>query len=235
MTDANATGEKTYTVKDIEIERAHAQAAREEARELRERYKDIDPEDYRRIKEEHSKLKTKDAGGDEKKIAEIVAEQIASEKKRLEGAYNEEKSKRETTERELKKERVVKVILQKASAAFDKDALELLEPVFERDGDFIDGHVVIKGADGKPRYSPKDATKLMTPDEYVEELQSKYPSAAKATAAAGTKSGVTKVNGASGQALTMAEISKLPDKGRAYFNELARTPEGQKQLEQYLK
>jgi len=236
MTEPAAPTEKTYTAKDIEIERAHAQAAREEARELKERFKDIDPEEFRRIREEHTKLKTKDAGGDEKKIAELVAEQLAPERKRLESAYQEEKTAREKLASELKTERVTKAILQKAASAFGQDALELLTPVFERDGDFVDGKVVFKGPDGKPRYSPTDATKLLSIEEYIGELQTKYPSAAVSTASGGGKNGVAKVSGASGgQLLSAAQVQALPDsEQKKYFATLARTPEGLKVVESYL-
>lgn len=232
MTDPVSNGEKTYTQKDFDIERANAQKFKQEAEELATKYKGLDPQEALKWKQELSELKTKGAVGDEDKINQRILEAVTDVEKRLNSAYTEEKTKRETLEQELKRERVTKQIIQKASASFTPDGLELLAPLFERDGDWVDGKIVFKDASGKPRYSPKDATKFLSEDEYIEEVKSKYPSAAVSTQQAGTKGTTQKINASSSNGfLSAAQIQALPDKGAAYFSELSRTPEGYKYLE----
>lgn len=232
MTEPTSSGEKTYSQKEFDIERANAQKLKQELEELHSKFKGIDPDEVSRLKKEIGELKTKGAIGDEEKIKQRIAEETADIEKRLNSAYVEEKTKRESLEQELKRERVTKQIIQKASSSFTADGLELLTQVFERDGDWYEGKIVFKDAGGKPRYSPKDATKFLSEDEYIEELKSKYPSAALSTQQAGVKSTTQKINASSSNGfLTAAQIQALPDKGASYFSELSRTPEGYKYLE----
>jgi hypothetical protein len=217
--------EKTYTAKDIEIERAHAQAFKSELEELRGKLKAApDTSEVDKLRAELNAFKLKDTGADEKKVKQMIDEHVEAEKKRWEPLYTEQKTKAQELESRLKRETVTKVILTKAADVFHSDALGLLEQEITRECDYENDSIVVRGKDGKPRYSEKDPSKLMDQSEYLDGLVKRYPSLAKATAIEGGKNGDTKITAASnGKYNTIAELSKLPDKGRAYLNELAQT------------
>lgn len=234
---------ETYTKEDVEVERAHAQRAEEKAKdaekrlkELEAKFKDIDLDAYKKSQDELNDLKIKASAGSEDKIKERIKEAEAAVTARLQKAVEEERARAEQIAKDLKRERVTKQIRATASEAFGQDTLDLLEPVFDKDGDFEDGQIVFRDAKGNIRYSEKDRTKPLSTEEYVGELINKYPTAARATSVAGSKSEATKIvfNGNGKEITSMAEASRLPDKGAALFKELARTPEGQAKLDKIM-
>lgn len=216
--------DKTYSQKDIEAERAHAQHFKTELDELKTRFKDVDPDKYKSTLTRLDELERKGAVGDENKINEL----IANKEKELEGRYEKRLKELEDLSTnqslELKRERVTKGVLSEAAKLFNADALKLLEPIIEKDGDLENGQIVFK-KDGKIRYSPKSPNQPLSAEEYLQELVNEYPSAAKPTMGAGAKSGTEKLSGASssGKILSWSEIKALPDHGKAYFNDLAKS------------
>jgi len=231
--------EKTFTIKDIEAERAHVQHERELRTDLEKKlsvFKDIDPEAYKAMQTQLSELKNKAATGSEDKIAERIKEEREAEAARAQKVIDDLTAKLNGKETELKSERVTKAILQKAADAFGKDTLELLTPIFEKDGDFEDGQVVFKDAKGKLRYSEKDPRKPLSVDEYIEEMRQKYPTAAVSHAKGGSRGDAKPISShANGVEIrSMADAARLPDKGAAFFKELAKTKDGEVRLKQIM-
>lgn len=223
---SEGSGEKTYTIKDIEIERGHAQKFQEEVETLKKQLKSfegINLDEIVKIKKEHAELKNKAAVGDESKIQERINEAVKEVETRLTTALETERKQTTTLAEELKRERVTKEIIQKAGSLCTPDGLKLLTPIFEREGDWVDGKPVFKDKDGKIRYSPKDATKPLSHDEFLEGLKTEYPSAFLATSKAGGKDGVMKINGSGGSVTSLKDLKHLPDGGKSYLNELGKT------------
>lgn len=218
--------EKSYSIKDIEIERGHAQAEKElrlEAEKRLKAFEGIDPADYAKTKAERDELKNKAAAGSEEAVTARVKEAVEAERVRLEKALADERQAKDALAKDLKTERATKAILQKASGAFGSDTLELLTPIFDRDSDYEDGQVIFKDAKGNKRYSPKDATKPLSVEEYVEEMRNKYPTAATATAGIGGKTDAKKINGVNGIKInSLKDLESTPDKGKAYLAQLGK-------------
>lgn len=224
MSDDN----KSYTIKDIEVERGHAQAEKDLRLDAEKRlavYKDIDPAKYNAMIAELETLKGKAAAGSEEKVTELVKEAKASEAARHQKIIDDLQAKLDGKNKDLKTERVTKAILQKAAGAFGQDMLELLTPTFEKDGDFEDGEIVFKDAKGNIRYSAKDPRKPLSIDEYIEETRQKYPTAATSHAQAGSKADTQKIAGHINgkQVNSLKDLDSLPDKGKAYLQQLGQT------------
>jgi hypothetical protein len=222
-------GEKTYSQKDIDFHMAKYEALESEVKEFRTKFKGFDPEEYKAIKEERDALKIKGSIGSEEEIKARINEAVGEEKKRLETAYNEEKTAKEQLAAELKKERVTKNVLQAVAPHATADGLKLLTPILEKESDWVDGKIVFKDENGKPRYSPTDATKLLSETEFVESLKTVYPSAFQADAQKGTKNGITKINpGSSTEITSLGQLSKLSQtEQKTILNQMAKdNPKG---------
>lgn len=224
MTDNSNQTDKTYSQKDIDVERGHAQHFKQELDELRNKFKDVDPQKYKETLTKLDELERKGAIGSEDKINEL----LAKKEKEIDERYSKRLKELEDLSNgqalELKRERVTKSVLSEAAKLFNADALKLLEPLIEKDGDFENGQIVFR-KDGKIRYSLKNPNQPLSKEEYLGELVEQYPSAAKATVGAGTKNGSERVNGVttSGKILSFAEIKAMPDHGKEYFDNLAKT------------
>jgi rubrerythrin len=226
MTDTTTTGDKTFTIKDIEAERAHAQHFKQQYEELSGKYKGIDPEKYAQAMQELDSLKNKDAAGDPKKLDERIAEKEREIADRFQSQLTTTQQERDAAKQELKHERATKPTLTKiATLVTGEDQALLLEPVIKSEADLVDGKVVFLGQDGKPRYSKTKPAELMSIDEYTEELKGRFPGSFKAETRNGAMNGAesTKGGGSNGKVLTMSEISKMPDGGKAYMANLAKT------------
>lgn len=223
MTDAPA--DKTYTQKDIDFHMAKYQAIESELKELKSSYKDIDPVKVKEALTELENLRKKSAVGDEAKINELLSNKERELTERFGSRVSELENENGNLAKELKRHKVTNGILQEAANKFNADALKLLEPIIEKDGDLENGQIVFKDKDGRVRYSKKNPQQPLSTSEYLDELVEAYPSAAKSTVPAGGKGAGEKINGSTngGKVLSYAEIKALPDHGKAYFAELAKT------------
>lgn len=224
MTDTGS-GEKTFTQKDIDFHMAKYEAIEGELKEYKSKFKDIDPVKVKEALTELDNLKKKNAKTPEE-IDALIQGKEREISERFGSRVSELESENGTLKSELKRHKVTNGILSEAANKFNADALKLIEPIIEKDGDLDNGQIVFKDKDGKVRYSKKHPDKPLSTQEYLDELVELYPSAAKPTMTQGGKNGTEKVNGgqsASGKVLSLAEIKALPDRGRAYFAELAKT------------
>lgn len=226
MTENNdaTSSTKPITKEDLERERAHADHFKQQLEEVSTRYKGVDPDQYRKDQEELAALRRKTAGGDETKIQEIIEREKKDIEARFAPKLTELEKELNNTKSELKREKVTKTIVSALTGKVKADSVSLLEPVIERDCDLQDGKLVIRDANGKPRYSKSNPNELLKPEEYINELQSTYPSLFEATAKAGGKNGVERVIGANGYQITsMEDFKKMPDGGKMAMQQLAKT------------
>jgi len=179
--------ENKVDVAAIEERARRFEAQYTDAQKQMERFKGIDPERYHAILEDYENLRKEKASGSPEEIDRLISEK----KQEIEGAYkshlDEARTKAEQLERELKQLRVVDRAKSKAAARFTTDALELIQSPIERDLDFVDGDIVVKDVNSEIRRSPKDPSRHMNLDEYLDELATKFPSIVKSDFRGGAK------------------------------------------------
>lgn len=98
---------------------------------------------------------------------------------------------------QLKELKVVDGVFTKIGNKFNDDMQSFVKDIIRNNIDLDDqGNFIIKDKDGKARYSASSANKLMTVEEFADELTSKYPSAVRSSVPAGLKQkGQTGVSG----------------------------------------
>lgn len=99
-------------------------------------------------------------------------------------------------ETEQKHDKVISKGIAKAAEIFNADALPLIQLLIERNCDLKDGQVVVKDEKGEVRYSGREP---MTIEEYLKELATKHPSAAKASGQSGGDTGGRKTTSGANQ------------------------------------
>ncbi len=217
---AGQTGEKTITQADLDAERAYAQKAQREAQEAQNQLKDLQTR-MATLTSELDTFKNKTAAGDPKAVEERVKQARTEAEEQFKKTYgtqlDELKTQNETKERELKRFRVTNVGLQKAAGKFLPEAMGFVEQAIEQNCDYVDGKIVIKGQDGKPRMSPKDPRAEMSVDEFLEEFASKNLFMVPAETRKGTDNGTKKAASAD-----TAEV-KPPPAGFENWTEADRT------------
>lgn len=218
---------KTFTVEDIERERAHAQHFKTQLDEVKTRLKvfeGIDPEEVQRLRSEVDSFKKKGAVGDEKAIDALIAEKESEIRRSVQKQLDELTSQRDTTARQLKELRVVDRAIAECGSKFVPQAHDDFRRLVRETCDLSDdGQVVIRDANGKVRMSPKNITAPLSLVEYAEEVATEKPHWAASNFKGGAHHPAEKVKTNGGApALTLAEINKLPDP-KGYLKTL--TPE----------
>jgi ribosome-binding protein aMBF1 (putative translation factor) len=178
----------------------------------------LDPEVVKGKLEDYDKMRRERVGADPAELEALIAE----EKKKIEGIYSgkltETETKAQKLERELKELRVNSAVKEVALSMVERDSIELIKPFIDRDCEWQDGEIVVKDDNGEPRRSPNDPKRLMTKEEYVEELITKFPSIALDKRKRGTMTGGTgqPANGASGGTnITLEQFSQMTQEQRA--------------------
>lgn len=181
MNDDANTSKATVNPEEFEREVARARRFEAEAVDLRkklDKYKDIDPDAHRGMKEDYELLRRERASGDPKKIDEL----IQTKTRELEHQYQQQYGKKldemtqdlTATRTKLLRYEVVAPAMQKAANTFLPKALPLIERDVERNCRMIEGQVVAVDDQGQPRKSNKDPRVNMMLDEYLEELAGQY-------------------------------------------------------------
>ena len=211
------------TVSKAEYEKVLTKARNEEARavDYERRYKGIDPEAVKAEREELANLRREGVGNDPKKLKEFEERTTKEVSDRYSGKLTEYETENKTLKGQLKELQVTNTAMTKAASIFNDDALELIQDRVRADCDYLDGRIIVRDKDGKPKPSIKNPREDMGVDEYLETLASKYPSTAKATAIAGGRSGGTKsgTNGASNKSLDPNALSRQADGGLQMMKE----------------
>jgi predicted RNase H-like nuclease (RuvC/YqgF family) len=196
---AGSTGEKTYSQKEIDGERARVQAAQQQAQEAQDRVSDLEKQ-LGTMKTEIDGFKDKAAAGDPKAVEERVKQARADAEADLRKSYGKQlddnKTVIENQSKELNRFRVVNVGLQKATGKFLDGAMPHVERHIEENGRFIDGRIVVMGKDGKPRMSPADPRTEMSLDELLDEFATANPFMVPPSTQRGTDDGKRKAGAA---------------------------------------
>lgn len=215
------------TVADVvPVEKFHrVQAQVVDLEKKLEQFKDIDPVAFKAIKEDYELMRKQQTGGDPKKIDELVAAKENEIRSTVQKALDALKQENEGYKGKLKELQVTDSVFSKAAAKFNADCHEDVKAYIRKYGDVSDdGTVIFKDDKGAPRYAPGSTTKLMDATEFVGWLAEQKPSWAVPDGKAGAKTAGQKTSAVSGgKILSWAEIGQLPDKGKAYMNNLANT------------
>lgn len=190
-----------------------------------------DPEKVKADLQAFEQMQRENAGGDPKKIQEIVERETAKVRDQFGSKLTESEALIAGQAKELKALRVTNVAMQEAANHFNPDQLPLLKHEIEANTDWVDGKVIVV-ENGKARMSVKDPRNAMELKEYMEILANKYPSSAKSQATSGGKpSGTTYSSGSTRlskeQYLSLTEgdrvayLNSLPEKERKpFFNSI---------------
>lgn len=139
------------------------------------------------------------------------------EEARIRGELQVELDKRDKslleTATKLKELTVVSTVFAIAAEKFNEDVTDDVKDRIRKSCDQdAQGNIVIKGEDGKPRYSKTAPSKLMDAVEFVEELAASRPSWCKPVGVAGLKTGSVKTgasrNGASAVPGNISQMTK---------------------------
>jgi hypothetical protein len=173
-TTTTAAAAPTFTQADIEKERAHTQHVTQQLQELQGKIKGVDIEALQKKAALADELQKKAAIADPTKVEELLKQKEAEIEGRFGSKLSEVEKDRDATKAALKKVSITNVGLQKAVAAgFLDKAMPIVQQFIEQQCDLVGEDIVIKGEDGKPRYSKADPRKLMTIDELLTEYGEK--------------------------------------------------------------
>ncbi|NDD53808.1 hypothetical protein EBZ39_08000 [bacterium] len=176
-------------------------------------YKDIDPDEYRTLKQKLEEKEREAAEKDPQKMEELFQRKLDRIRSELEGERNTLKEQVEALGKVNKTLAVTDKVMSEISGMFNQDAHRWIKREVEESCDLDeDGSIVVKDDNGDILYK---GARPMTLKEYGEHLAEKYPSLAKASgvsgvkdATPGTKSGVRMTNKVP---QTYAELQALPN------------------------
>lgn len=231
MTEKASEPQQQPTVSVEEFNKLRERAQNFEARvvDFEKRYKNIDPEEHKALKEEIGLLRRETVGGDPKKIEEFLTKERAELEKRFSGKLTETETALQEATKRLKRAEVVNPAMITAAKFFNDDALPLLQPIIEGSLDMEDGKIVVK-QDGKIVPSTKNPRLAAMPvEEFLESLIEKHPSLAKPTIGAGGKDSASKrTPSVMGEGKSLQDFASMPDRGREAFKQMK--PEDLKKL-----
>lgn len=138
-------------------------------------FKGIDPEEFHAMKAIIRNQQEEAAKGGDPKALDEYKESLDKE---YGAKITERDSHIEKLSKEVKELRVTGVAMQKAALVIRPDSLDLVKGMIDSELDYVDGEIVVKGPDGKPRKSAETPTKLMTIDEYLAGIAAKFPAIA---------------------------------------------------------
>jgi hypothetical protein len=206
--------EKTYTIKDVEAERAHAQKFQQEAEELKNKFKGIDPEAARTALEKLQDLERKAAATDPEKIKQLEEQARIDERNKIGGKLTEYEQTLAEREARLNRYEVTQPALLEAANIFTATELPIIEMMIEKDLMKHEGKIVVRGPDGKPVPSSDPRNGYKSVSEYFGELSTKFPNLVKASVSPGGKQSGTKIP-ADASGVTVEKFMSMTPEQRA--------------------
>lgn len=222
---------KTFTQKDIEIERANAQHYKQLAEEAAAKLKGfegVDPTDYKKTKAELDEIRKKAALGDPAKLEEWQKNTEAEIAKRVEKRVQEAEARAEKLAKDNKELTVTDRVFAVFAPHVTEDMGDFIKEQIRKYGDLdVNGNIIFKDDAGKVRYAPGSATEFMKVEQFVEHVRAKYPSSFKPTQVGGGKTAGQKLPAYQGRQLTRDQIRALPSmEQRKYFQENPAAAQG---------
>lgn len=148
-------------------------------------YKDIDPDEYKTLKQKLEEKEREAAEKDPQKMEELFQRKLDKYRNEVETERQSLKEQLEALAKVNKSLAVTEKVMSDISGMFNQDALKWIKREVEESCDLDeDGSIVVKDDSGDILYK---GTRPMTPKEYGELLVEKYPSLAKASGISGVK------------------------------------------------
>lgn len=176
-------------------------------------YKDIDPDEYRSMKERLEEAEKKSADNNPEELEKIFQRKMDSLRAQA------EQDKQSLQEELLNLKKINKTlavtdrVMSEVSGLFNQDAVKFIKREVEESCDLDeDGNIVVKDENGDILYK---GARPMTPKEYGDLLVEKYPSLAKATGVGGTQDATSRQKTGSRSSNrvpeTYAELQAMPN------------------------
>jgi len=148
-------------------------------------YKDIDPDEYKTLKQKLEEKEREAAEKDPQKMEELFQRKLDKYRNEVETEKQSLKEQLEALAKVNKSLAVTDKVMSDISGMFNQDALKWIKREVEECCDLDeDGSIVVKDDSGDIIYK---GTRPMTPKEFGELLVEKYPSLAKASGVSGVK------------------------------------------------
>jgi hypothetical protein len=148
-------------------------------------YKDIDPDEYKNLKQKLEEKEREAAEKDPQKMEELFQRKLDKYRNEVETEKQSLKEQLDALARVNKNLAVTDKVMSDISGMFNQDALKWIKREVEESCDLDeDGSIVVKDDSGDILYK---GTRPMTSKEYGELLVEKYPSLAKASGISGVK------------------------------------------------
>jgi len=148
-------------------------------------YKDIDPDEYRSLRQKLEEKEREAAEKDPQKMEELFQRKFDKYRNEAETEKQTLKEQLDALSRVNKTLAVTDKVMSEISGMFNQDAIRWIKREVEESCDLDeDGSIVVKDDSGDILYK---GTRPMTPKEYGELLVEKYPSLAKASGISGAK------------------------------------------------
>lgn len=151
-------------------------------------YRDIDPDEVKRLRQEKEDAERKIAENDPRKLEELFERKRQKEREEYEGKLTNFQKENEQFKRELKTLKVTDRVIGEIGKLFNDDALRFIKREVEEHCDLDDdGTILVKSDDGEVLYR---GVRPMSVKEYGEYLITQFPSLAKSTATPGGKDAI---------------------------------------------
>lgn len=184
---------------------------RAQVEDMTRKFSGIDPEKAKADAAALLQLQKEGAGGDPKKIEALLSQREIDIRKEVSKEIDLYKSKAEQLGSRVKELEVTDKVFAVAASRFNSDTHDDVKAKIRQFCDLSDdGQIIVKDDKGKPRYSKKNPSSLMTAEEFADWLVEERPSWAKPTMTSGTKDPGHKVSGGQGKSWTLAEIHAMP-------------------------
>lgn len=184
-----------------------------------ERYKDLDPVEYKANKEALEELRRELAEkGDKNDLKKWRTDTEGKIRSEVQKQIDTLQAERDQLLKEAKELKIVDKAMEKIAAKFNEDGHGFVKDYVRRSVDRDDtGEFIVKDEKGAVRYSASKPAQRLTIEEYAEEIAAKHPSIAKPSVTSGTMKPGEKLSGGAGDPaltrylkMTPEERSKLP-------------------------
>ena len=138
-------------------------------------------EAYQRLQKEKAE------GGSKEDLDALLTAKEKEVRAELQAKIDELEGNYGKTASELKEIQIVDKAFNGLASEIVAGSEEFVKDLIRKNVDSVDGELVIKGQDGKPRYSKTDATKHMTVAEWQAEVKASNPFFFKSTVISGTR------------------------------------------------
>lgn len=220
---------KTETVAKAEYDKAIERARRFEGQladlqKTVDRFKDIDPVEYKANKEALARLEQERAQNKPDEIEKLITKAKEETRKELGKKVEDYETKIQTLTAQNHELMVVDRVFSAASSDLNDDMYDIFKDIARRSCALDEeGNIVIKNDKGEIRYSPKNPNNKMTYAEFIEEIREKKTSMFKSTVKTGGKGDGTKSSNGSGvdRKYSAAELHAMdPNKAKEIMDKM---------------